>query len=139
MPGAEPDPPAQLRIASFKVRSLQLAKLQQPRLLNVLGDVVTNFDLLALEGLDPNCQEVLHTLVDAANAHSRHYDFVLGPAGSGGAKTRAAFLFDADRVEIDRSAACTQSTIPTICWAGIRWWVGFAPRAWRVRRRSPSR
>jgi hypothetical protein len=92
-----------VRVGSYKLRDFGLPQLGQPRSMKVLAEVAGSFDLLALEGLVDTGSEVLHALVELINSRGRHYEFVAGPATGEPLKNRDAFLFDTDRIEVDRS------------------------------------
>lgn len=93
-----------LRIGTFRLNHFGLAQLDQPRSLRVLAEVAGSFDVLALEGLAENSNEVLRGLCEAVNVHGRKYDFLLGPASGREEPGRDAFVFDTQRLEVDRSA-----------------------------------
>jgi len=93
-----------VRIGSYKLRDFGLVQLGQPRTMKVLTEVVGSFDVLALEGLSENSGEALRALVEQVNAQGRHYDVALGAADGRQTNSRDAFLFDTDRLEVDRSA-----------------------------------
>lgn len=99
-PGAK----ASIRIGSFRLKQFGLAQLDDPRSVRVLAEVTGSFDVLALEGLAENSNEVLRALCEAASAHGRKYDYLLGPASGRDVMSRDAFVFDTERLEADRSA-----------------------------------
>lgn len=93
-----------VRVGSFKLRNFGLAQVSQPRSLRVLAEVAGSVDVLALEGLAENGGEVLRALCEAVNTQGRKYDFMTSPASGRHEVTRDAFVFNTERVEVDRSA-----------------------------------
>ncbi len=71
--------------------------------MKVLAEVASSFDVLAVEGLTENSGEALHSLIELVNSHGRHYDFAVGAVSGRQSKSHDAFLFDTDRLEVDRS------------------------------------
>ena len=92
-----------LRIASFKVHELGTMQLGQSRVRQLLAEVLRSFDILALEGLDVTAALGLPEFVDTVNTAERRFECAVGPIVGRHTSGRMAFIFDADRVELDRS------------------------------------
>ena len=97
-----------IKIGSYHVEELDVAKLNRAPVAEVLVGVAGRFDVLVLQGIRSESQEVLPRLMEWLNAGGRRYEYVLGPrVGRGWEQWQAAFVFDAQRVEADRSAVYT--------------------------------
>ncbi len=97
-----------LRIAAYNLQSLGAAKLSSPRVTEVLSNLISRFDIMAIEDIRSRGDDVLPRLTAAANAAGRHYDFVVGPrVGRNGQSEQFAYLFDRDTVEVDRAGVYT--------------------------------
>ncbi len=111
-PTARPDERiGNLRIASFRLAGLDEARLGDPRVGEVLGRVVPQFQIVALQGLKGQPQRTMVRLVELVNragegreAGGTRYSFAVAePNGSAADRRYCAFVFDQHRVEIDRS------------------------------------
>ena len=96
-----------IRIASFNIQVFGESKLQEPDVMEVLANVVRQFDVVAIQEIRSQ-QDVVPQFVDLLNAGGRHYDFVIGPRlGRTTSKEQYAFVFDTASIEIDRSSLYT--------------------------------
>jgi deoxyribonuclease-1-like protein len=101
---------APLRIASFNIQVFGESKLAKPQVIHVLADVVRQFDLVAIQEVRSKQQDVLPRFVEAINAAGRTYDYTIGPRlGRTVSKEQYAFVFDTERIEVDRQAMYTIS------------------------------
>lgn len=97
-----------IRVASFNIQVFGSTKLNNPRVMNVLCEVVRRFDVVAIQEIRAKSQDIMPRFVDMINATGRHYDFVIGPRlGRTNSKEQYAFVFDTASIEIDRSAMYT--------------------------------
>ena len=133
-------PTGTLRIASFNIQVFGAAKLAKPAVMNVLADVVRQFDVVAIQEVRAKTDDILPRFVDLINSTGRHYDFVIGPRlGRSNSKEQYAFIFDTASVEVDRSALYTVCRSRRPACTASRWWPGFASAARHPIRPSPSR
>lgn len=99
---------APIHIASFNIQVFGTAKMKKPQVVQVLVDVVRRFDVVAIQ--EVRCKEdtLIPEFVAQVNATGRHYDFVIGPRlGRTSSKEQYTFVFDRDRIEVDRGAVYT--------------------------------
>jgi deoxyribonuclease-1-like protein len=94
---AEADVPRVVRIATFNLDGLGERKLAQQPTAAVLADVISRFDVVAVQAVQ---QGALLRLVDQVNAGGRQYDYASGADAAG---QSGGFLFDRSSIEIDRS------------------------------------
>jgi hypothetical protein len=100
-------PPSQrtIRIASVNFGPLDPAKLARQQVAGTLVQVIRKFDVVALQDVQARDQGPLVQLVELVNTQGRHYDFAVPPqVGRDLVRQYNAFVFDSDRVEIDRAA-----------------------------------
>jgi endonuclease/exonuclease/phosphatase family metal-dependent hydrolase len=99
-----------IRIASFNIQAFGQAKLQRPQVMEVLVQVVRRFDLVAIQEIRSKEHDVLPRfvkLINSADGRDR-YDFAISQRlGRTSSQEQYAFVFDTDRIEIDRRYAYT--------------------------------
>ena len=92
-----------IRVGAANFAPLDGAKLARQHIVGRIVQIVRQFDVLAVQGIQARDQNVLVQLVEQTNAGGRHYDFAVAPqVGREPVKQYNAFVFDSDRVEIDR-------------------------------------
>lgn len=97
-----------IRVGSFNIQVFGTSKLNKPRVMNVLSEVVRRFDVIAIQEIRAKTQDVLPRFVELINSTGRHYDFVIGPRlGRTSSTEQYAFIFDTASIEIDRNALYT--------------------------------
>ena len=99
-------PPSQrtIRIASVNFGPLDQSKLARQQVAGTLVQVIRKFDVVALQDVQARDQGPLVQLVEQVNAQGRHYDFAVPPqVGRDLVRQYNAFVFDGDRIEIDRA------------------------------------
>jgi endonuclease/exonuclease/phosphatase family metal-dependent hydrolase len=102
-----PQGPA-VRIASFNIQAFGPAKLKKAQAMSVLVEVVRRFDVVAIQEIRSSDQNLLPAFVEMINADGRRYEYAIGPRlGRTSSKEQYAFVFDSDRMEIDRAAMYT--------------------------------
>jgi deoxyribonuclease-1-like protein len=133
--GADPSlpPPSQrpggtLRIASFNIQVFGASKLAKPAVMNVLADVVRQFDVVAIQEVRAKTDDILPRFIDLINSTGRHYDYLIGPRlGRSNSKEQYAYIFDTTILEVDRSALYTVADPddrlhrePLVAWFRVR-------------------
>jgi hypothetical protein len=92
-----------IHVATFNLDGLDRFKVQQPGVLETLALVIQRFDVIAVQQIHSREPNLLPQLVDRVNESGREFDYVIGPqVGRGGNEEQFAFLFDTNRVDIDR-------------------------------------
>jgi hypothetical protein len=102
-------PPDQLkpaiRAATIDFAPLDAGKLARPNLSGRIAQIIRQFDLVALQHVDARDPELLVLLREQLNAGGRNYDFAAPPPSArAAAADYGALVFDADRVQLDRSS-----------------------------------
>lgn len=93
-----------LRLATFNLGPLDRTKLGSPLIAARLATLIRDFDVVAVQDLRGSNQGVVRDLVGHVNAAGGNYNFAVGPeVGTQPIDSYSAILFDAGRVEIDRS------------------------------------
>jgi endonuclease/exonuclease/phosphatase family metal-dependent hydrolase len=104
---SELDPPADgatIRIASFNIQAFGQTKLAKPQVMETLVNLVRRFDIVAIQEIRSKQQDVMPRFVELINKDGgRQYDFVISRRlGRTSSQEQYAFVFDAQRVEVDR-------------------------------------
>lgn len=113
VPGAPAQPPVperlhSIRVATFNVTPLAPQKLAKSQVMGRLVQVIQQFDVVALQGVQAPNQSVIVQLLEQVNAGGRHYDFALPPSvGRDPVVEYSAILFDRATIEIDRRTVCS--------------------------------
>ncbi len=95
-----------IHIASFNIQVFGEKKLANQNVVNILSQVVRQFDIVAIQEVRSVQDDVLPRFLQAINATGRHYDFIIGPRmGRSVSKEQYAFIFDTARIEVDRQSA----------------------------------
>ena len=95
-----------VRIASFDLQPLNVAKMQRPLAERLLTETVRRFDLVAIQGVREGGSELLPQLIQGVNAQGAAYDYILGPAvGPRGDKQQFGFIFNTATIQADRESA----------------------------------
>ncbi len=105
---AEPRATQTIRIASFNIQVFGTSKLQKGAVMQVLSNIVRQFDLVAIQEVRSTDDQVIPSFVRMINAQGAQYDFVIGPRlGRTNSKEQYAIVFDTARVEVARNSVYT--------------------------------
>ncbi|MBX9790808.1 MAG: endonuclease/exonuclease/phosphatase family protein [Pirellulales bacterium] len=97
-----------IRIASFNIQVFGTAKFNKPEVVDILARVVRMFDVVAIQEVRSADETLLPRFVDLVNSTGRHYEYVIGPRlGRTSSKEQYAFVFDSERIEVDRRTVYT--------------------------------
>ncbi len=97
-----------IKIASFNIQVFGTSKMKKPKVMDVLAKVIRRFDVVAVQEVRSKDQGVVPKFVEMINAEGAHYDYVIGPRlGRTSSKEQYVFIFDASRIEVDRSSVYT--------------------------------
>ncbi|MCS7046936.1 MAG: endonuclease/exonuclease/phosphatase family protein, partial [Gemmataceae bacterium] len=97
-----------IKIASFNIQVFGTSKLKKPEVMDVLCQVVRRFDVVAIQEVRSTDDTVLPKFVQMINAGGGSYDFVVGPRlGRTNSKEQYAFVFNTQRLAVDRSSVYT--------------------------------
>lgn len=93
-----------VRIASFNLTAFDERKAGQPAVLERLARIIAQFDVVAVQEVQAQYRDVVADLIAAVNSGGRKFDYVLSPRlGRAAPLEQYAFLFDTERLELDRS------------------------------------
>ena len=97
-----------IRIATFNIQVLGQSKLDKPQVVDVLAQIVRQFDVVAVQELRSREQDVIPRFLQFVNADGAHYDSIVGERlGRTSSKEQYVYLYDATRVEVDRTSVRT--------------------------------
>jgi endonuclease/exonuclease/phosphatase family metal-dependent hydrolase len=90
-----------IRIASFNIQVFGTSKAGKPEVMDILAQVVRNFDVVAIQELRTTDPSVLENFVRLINQKGAAYQYVVGPRlGRTVSKEQYVFVFDSRRVEL---------------------------------------
>jgi len=99
-----PDCEDTIGVASFNIQVFGVSKMKKPRVMEVLAKVVRRFDIVAIQEVRSTDDTILPRFVELVNAEGARYDHVIGPRlGRTTSKEQYAFVFDTERIQVDRS------------------------------------
>lgn len=111
---AEPATGRTIRIASFNIQTFGNTKASRPPVIRTLAAIVQQFDIVAIQEVRSKNDYLIPNFVKLINQPGsngqpgRRYDHIIGPRlGYTKVKEQYAFLFDTDRVEVDRHSVYT--------------------------------
>jgi deoxyribonuclease-1-like protein len=97
-----------IQIGSFNIQVFGVSKLAKPQVMNVLAEIVRQYDIVAIQEVRAKTDDILPRFVDLINSTGRHYDYQIGPRlGRSDSKEQYAFIYDTASIETDRSALYT--------------------------------
>ncbi len=89
-------------IASFNIQVFGESKMSKPHVVNVLAQVVRQFDVVAIQELRSKNDQIVPSFVQQVNATGGRYHFIVGPReGRTNSKEQYIFIYDTDRIEVD--------------------------------------
>jgi len=117
-----------LRIGTIHVNDLNLSKFQKEKVLFLMREFGRQCDLIALQGLQPNQQEVLVEWIAELAQQNMDYGYLVGPTvGRADQQRQLAFMYNKSKLETDRTQLYTlqdpQDLIlfdPLVAWFRVR-------------------
>ena len=95
-------------IASFNIQVFGESKIAKPQVVNVLTQVVRNFDVVAIQEVRAKSDGIIPQFVKAINADGSRYHYVIGPRlGRTVSKEQYTFIYDTNRIEVDATSIDT--------------------------------
>ena len=99
-----------IRIASFNIQVFGNTKASKPYVMQELADIVNQFDLVAIQEIRSQNQYLIPNFVQLVNRSGRRFEHVIGPRlGITTSKEQYAYLYDTQKIEIDRQSIYTVS------------------------------
>ncbi|MGE0537663.1 MAG: endonuclease/exonuclease/phosphatase family protein [Pirellulales bacterium] len=99
-----------IRIASFNIQVFGTSKFNKPEVVDILAQVVRFFDVVAIQEVRSADETLIPRFVELVNSTGRHYEYVIGPRlGRTSSKEQYTYLFDSQRIEVDRRTVYTVS------------------------------
>jgi endonuclease/exonuclease/phosphatase family metal-dependent hydrolase len=90
-----------IALGSFNIQVFGQSKLENPKAMQVLAQVVRRFDVLAIQELRSKEQDVIPRFLELINADGSRFDYIIGPRiGRTSSKEQYVFLYDASRIEV---------------------------------------
>lgn len=100
---ASPTGKQSIRIGAANFGPLDPAKLCRQHVVGRIAQIIRQYDILAIQGVQAPDRSSLVRLVELASGNDRHFDFAVAPeVGRESVKQYNAFLFDRDTIDIDR-------------------------------------
>lgn len=98
----EPDPLATIRIATWDLSPLNFEKMRDPERLEKILAILSDFDLVAIQGVSARNNAPLIKLINKLQRGGKNMSFACSQ-DLGTAPEYLAFLYDQDRIMIDRA------------------------------------
>jgi endonuclease/exonuclease/phosphatase family metal-dependent hydrolase len=107
-PAAEQRGGDSIRIASFNIQVFGESKAGKRDVMDVLAKVARRFDVVAIQEVRAKSPDIIPNFVALINSDGSSYNYVIGPRlGRTTSKEQYAFVFDAQRIEVDRRSMYT--------------------------------
>jgi endonuclease/exonuclease/phosphatase family metal-dependent hydrolase len=95
-------------VASFNIQVFGETKLSKSWVVNILAQVVRQFDVVAIQEIRSQKDHIIPQFVESVNADGSRYNYVIGPRlGRTVSTEQYAFIYDTQRIEIDTSSPGT--------------------------------
>jgi len=99
-----------IRIASFNIQVFDNTKASKPYVMQELADIVNQFDVVAIQEVHSRDEFLIPKFVQLINRSGRQFDSIIGPRlGITTSKEQYVYLFDTQKVEVDRQSIYTVS------------------------------
>ena len=101
-------PNDRLLICSFNIQVFGASKLAKPDVMQVIVQILRQFDIVAIQEVRAKDDTILPTLVQMLNSNGSQYSHIIGPRlGRTVSTEQYAYVFDTTRVEHDPSSVGT--------------------------------
>ena len=99
-----------IRIASFNIQIFGNKKASKAYVMKDLADIINQFDVVAIQEIRSKNESLIPNFVQLVNQSGRRFDYEIGPRlGVTTSKEQYAFLYDTQKIEIDRHSVYTVS------------------------------
>lgn len=90
-----------IALGTFNIQVFGQSKLEKPKVMQVLAQVVRRFDVIAIQELRAKEQDIIPRFLEQINADGSQYDYIVGPRlGRTASKEQYVYLYDASRIEV---------------------------------------
>ncbi|HEX6961293.1 MAG TPA: endonuclease/exonuclease/phosphatase, partial [Lacipirellula sp.] len=97
-----------IRIASFNIEVFGKSKAEDTRVFYTLAEIIRQFHVVAIQEIRTQDDYHMSNFVQLVNSTGRKYDYVVGPRiGNSTSTEQYAFVFDTERIMIDRTSVFT--------------------------------
>lgn len=101
-------PTETITVASFNIQVFGETKLSKSWVIDVLAQVVRQFDVVAIQEIRSQQDHIIPQFVESVNSDGSRYNYVIGPRlGRTVSTEQYAFIYDTQRIEIDTSSPGT--------------------------------
>ncbi len=101
-------PADKVYIASFNIQVFGESKLSKPDVVEILVQLVRQFDIVAIQEVRAQSDEILPRFLAAINANGARYQYLIGPRlGRTNSTEQYAFIYDSSRIEADPASVGT--------------------------------
>jgi len=91
-----------IRIATFNIQEFDKAKSDTRDVINVLAEIITRFDIVALQGISDASGIAIRRLEYVVDALLKDYGFIIGPClGRTSSKERFAFMYKTETISVE--------------------------------------
>lgn len=91
----------EITVASWNIQVLGESKIDKPKVMDVIVDVVRRFDVVAIQELRAKDETFASRFLSRVNSDGSSYDFVVGPRlGRSSSKEQYLYLYDTRRIEL---------------------------------------
>mgnify|MGYP001245650730 CR=1 FL=1 len=98
-----------LRIGAFNIQVFGTSKASMPEVMDVLGEIIRTYDVVAIQEIRDKSQTALPSLVDTANSDGSQYAYIVSERlGRTASKEQYAYIYNTRTVEL----ADTSHTYP---------------------------
>ncbi|MDP6447514.1 MAG: endonuclease/exonuclease/phosphatase family protein [Pirellulaceae bacterium] len=99
-----------IRIATFNIQVLGTTKASKTDVMDHLGLIIRQFDVVAIQELRTKEARVMESLAAAANSKGAKYDYLVGPRlGRSSSKEQYVFMYDTERIQLESGSVYTIS------------------------------
>jgi deoxyribonuclease-1-like protein len=92
-----------IRIAAFNIQVFGVTKMGKPHVMDVLAEVMRQFDVIAIQEIRAIDQTLMPRFIDMVNSDGSQYDYVIGPRlGRTSSKEQYAFVYNTRTIHLNR-------------------------------------
>jgi len=90
-----------VRVGAFNIQVFGKSKASKPEVMEVLGNIIRTYDVVAIQEIRDKSQTALPALVDTVNSDGLQYDYVVGERlGRTTSKEQYAYIYNTQTIEL---------------------------------------